>query len=661
MSAVPSLPEDTPLVAKDHTATNGVATNRATKNRATHDIANAANAPFNLHDGPVENFRPMKVIVIGAGYSGIYHAIRIPERLRNVDLVVYEKNAGVGGTWYENRYLGCACDIPSHSYQYTFEPNHDWSSLYAPAHEIQAYLERTAKKYSADRFIKLSREVVECRWDDAIAKWNVTVKDLTTGEITHDQADVLISARGNLNTPAWPSIEGLDSFKAEVMHSARWNEEYDFTNKRIGVIGAGSSSIQIVPSLQRIPGIHVSTFVRSKTWISPPFSHHLWEKHGFEGFTIPPDLRKRFAEDPEYYEKFRLSVEEDGNGIHAVTIKGTPLQLGGKQIFTEHMKQRLKSAPRILDALLPSFSPGCRRLTPGPGYLEALTQSNVAFITSNITKISPNAIHTADGATHEVDALICATGFHANTFPPFPVVGSNGLTLRGKWSARPTNYLSHSTSSFPNLFTMLGANSAIGSGSLTCMIENVGDYVIKAIRKIQKEDIAAMSVKSAREEDFTEYVDAYFQGTVFAEKCNSWYKSKADGKVVGLWPGSTLHCIEALRSPRWEDYHYIYRDELPTAEELAEQSGGAVVEGAGGGVDVDAEGKRKRVDSMLISEGGRSKRRRANRLRWLGNGWSANEVEKKDLAWYLYKDFLQQPVAPKPEENEVYKARAFSY
>ncbi|KAF1977801.1 FAD/NAD(P)-binding domain-containing protein [Bimuria novae-zelandiae CBS 107.79] len=617
MSAVPSLPEETPLVT-----TNG------DSNGGTNGIHS-----YQLRDEPIENFRPLKVIVIGAGYSGIYHSIRIPERLRNVELVVYEKNAGVGGTWYENRYLGCACDIPSHSYQYTFEPNRDWSSLYAPAREIQAYLEQTAKKYSADRFIKLSHEVTECRWDDAIAKWNIAVKNLTTGEIINDQSDVLISARGNLNTPAWPKIEGLETFKGEVMHSARWNEDYDFTNKRIGVIGAGSSSIQIVPSLQQLPGTHVSAFVRSKTWISPPFGHSLWGKYGFDGFTIPPELRKRFAEDSEYYAKFRLAVEEDGNGIHAVTIRGTPLQLGAKKLFEESMKKRLESKPHIFDSLLPSFSPGCRRLTPGPGYLEALTQPNVAFVTSRITKISEHAIHTVDGSTHEIDALVCATGFHANTSPPFPITGLHNLSLAEKWSGRPSNYLSHSLSSFPNFFVMLGANSAVGSGSLTCMIENVGDYIIKAIRKLQKEDIAYMVVKKEREEDFAEYVDEYFKGTVFAEECSSWYKCK-EGKVVGLWPGSTLHCIEAMRSPRWEDYEYVYREEL----------------GAVSGLEA-------------LEERGSAARRRANQLKWLGNGFSVNEKEGRDLAWYLYRDFLNPnvPVAPRPEEHGMYSVRAFSY
>ncbi|KAJ4298057.1 hypothetical protein N0V90_005956 [Kalmusia sp. IMI 367209] len=572
MSAVPALPENTPLIAND-----GI----------TNGTTNGTAAPFKLHDEFIENLRPLKVIVIGAGYS-------------------------------------------AHSYQYTFEPNHDWSSLYAPAREIQAYLERVAKKYSADRFIKLSHEVVECRWDDAVAKWNVTVKSLTTGELIHDQSDVLISARGNLNNPSWPDIEGLNTFKGEVMHSAKWNEEYgtimtvfyvdyqltctryDFTNKRIGVIGAGSSSIQIVPSLQRISGTHVTTFVRSKTWISPSFGQQLWDKYGFEGFSIPPELRKRFVDDPEYYAKFRLAVEEDGNGIHAVTIRGTPLQLGAKQMFEEHMKTRLEKAPHIFDTLLPSFSPGCRRLTPGPGYLEALTQPNVAFVTSRITKISDNAIHTADGATHEIDALVCATGFHANTFPPFPVTGSNGLTLREKWASRPVNYLSHSIAGFPNMFCMLGANSAIGSGSLTTMIENVGDYVIKAIRKLQKEDIACMVAKREREEDFSEYVDAYFKGTVFSEECNSWYKSKTDGAVVGLWPGSALHCIEAMRSPRWEDFEYIYRDELGTQDGQEDESGS---EGVVDGEREDGARKRLRIDSMAVVDarvgvkGGRGGRR----------------------------------------------------
>lgn len=391
------------------------------------------------------------------------------------------------------------------------------------------------------------------------------------------------------------------------------------------MIGSGSSSIQIVPSLQRISGTHVSTFVRSKTWISPSFGQQLFDTYSLKGSPIPDELRQRLANDAEYLQKFRLSVEEDGNGIHAVTIKGTALQNGAKEVFHEHMKKRLESKPEIFEALIPSFSPGCRRLTPGPGYLESLTEPNVAFVTSPITRISETAIHTEDGRVHEIDALVCATGFKSSTAPPFSLSGSNGLTLSEKWKDRPTTYMSHSVASFPNMFTMLGPNSAIGSGSLTKMIETVGDYIVKCVRKIQKDNIAAMSVKQAREDDFIEYSDAYFEGTVFAEECRSWYKNKGTGEVVGLWPGSTLHCIEAMRSPRWEDYDYIYVDEL--------------------------EGRESR------KLGGKE----TNRMAWLGNGWSVNQLEERDLAWYLYPEFVEKPSAPLPEKNEMFRIRPFSY
>lgn len=385
-----------------------------------------------------------------------------------------------------------------------------------------------------------------------------------------------------------------------------------------------------MPSLQRLPGTKVTVFARSKTWISPPFSQPLWDKHGFEGFTIPEEVRRRFVSDEAFYEAFRLAVEEDGNGIHDVTIKGTPIQLAAKSEFEKHMKKRLESAPHIFDALLPSFSPGCRRLTPGPGYLEALTQPNVTFTTSQISHISENAVHTKDGASHALDALVCATGFQTGTAPPFPIHGLGGLPLKEKWSERPTTYLSHSVSSFPNLFLMLGPNGAIGSGSLTMMIESTGDYIVKAVRKMQKEGVERMIVRKAREEDFLEHVDKYFEGTVFGERCRSWYKTGGeDGKVTGLWPGSTLHCLEAMRSPRWEDYLWRYE-----GEEVG---------------DVESEeeelGKRKRV----------------NRLKWLGNGCSVNNVEQRDLAWYLYPEFLDRPEVGRPEEKRVYKIRPFSY
>ncbi|KAF2460341.1 hypothetical protein BDY21DRAFT_280493 [Lineolata rhizophorae] len=632
MSAVPNLPEELshagiptgPAASVNgHSATkpatNGdhVGTNGAVKAPATTAAEADANYVYSLHDAPVENCRPIKVIVIGAGYSGIYCGIRLPERIRNLDLTIYDKNEGFGGTWWENRYPGCACDIPSHSYQYSFSPNTQWSALYAPSWEIRQYLNDTARKYSVDRFTKLKHEVNDTWFDKDQARWHLKITNLETGQAFEDDADVLISARGNLNNMAWPDIEGLDQFKGPKMHSAKWDQEYDFKGKRVGVIGTGSSAIQIIPALQKVEGTFLSCFARGRTWISPPFGKQILDQLGLTSYQIPPERRAQFARDPDGYEKFRLAIEEDANVIHGVTIRGHPLQKAGQELFRQMMKERLKSRPDIFEEIVPSFSPGCRRLTPGPGFLEALTEDNVDYIKTEIERIEPTGVRTQDGKLHEIDVLVCATGFQSSAPPPFGVRGLGGRTLVDKWADRADSYLSLATDGFPNLFMMMGPNSAIGSGSLTMMFEAVGDYIVKCVRKMQKENVRSMAIKKERVRDFMAYADAYFDRTVFMEDCRSWYRKGGKGdKVTGLWPGSSMHCIEALRSPRWEDYDYEYLDREH------------------GGDD--------------------------NRLGFLGNGWSVNQIDEVHTAWYLYPEFLQVPLAPRPEDNWFYQARAFS-
>lgn len=610
MSAVPNIPE---TIHHGRDQMPDAAAQEVHQSRQATTQTNGHSPDFKMHDTVIENFRPIKVIVIGAGYSGIYCGIRIPERFRNCELVIYEKNAGVGGTWYENRYPGCACDIPSHSYQYSFNPNPNWSALYAPAAEIQQYLEDTTKKYSVDRFIKLRHEIVDCSFNQKQGKWHVKVRG-PDGNIFEDTSDVLISARGGLNHIAWPTIDGLNSFQGEVMHSAKWNQDYDFKDKRVGVIGSGSSAIQIIPRLQKVEGTKLSCFIRSKTWISPPFGQAIQDELGMTSFTFTDEQRQRFRDDPEYYWNFREKIETGGNAVHALTIMGTEMQKGAKNEFAESMRNKLKKKPEIFEMMKPDFAPGCRRLTPGPGFLEALVEDNVDFVRDGIQRIEPKGVVTADGKLHEIDVLVCATGFHTAAAPPFPVSGLDGTTLEQHWKDRADTYLSLTTHNFPNFYIMLGPNAAIGSGSLTMMIESVGDYIFKCIRKQQKENIRSMVVKPARVRDFLRYTDAYFKGTVFMDECKSWYR-KGD-KVTGLWPGSTLHCIEALRSPRWEDYEYEY---------LPEEDG---------------------------SEG--------NQMGWLGNGWNVNLVEERDTSWYLYPQFQQVPNHPLPEKNELYRIRPFS-
>lgn len=412
--------------------------------------------------------------------------------------------------------------------------------------------------------MKLNHEVKECTWDQRRGKWLVRVLK-PDGRILQDDCDVLVSARGNLNHKQWPDIQGFADFTGEVMHSAVWNEEYHFENKRIGIVGSGSSAIQIIPKLQKLPGTHLDCFIRSRTWISPPLGQSSMDALGMGSqLQFHPEQIEAFKNDPEAWYRFRMKVESDANNIHALTLKGTAMQKAAQEAFDAGMKARLVKKPEYYDWLKPSFAPGCRRLTPGPGFLEALVEDNVSFIRDNITHMTADSIVTGHGTTHPVDVLVCATGFHASASPPFPVTGIDGQTLTAHWSQRATNYLSLATDAFPNHFFMLGPNAAIGEGSLTMMIESTGDYILKAIRKLQRENIKSMSVHASRVKDFMRYCDVYFEGTAYMDECRSWYRQGGDGtrsKVTGLWPGSTLHCIEALRSPRWEDWGFEFLEE----------------------------------------------------------------------------------------------------
>jgi cation diffusion facilitator CzcD-associated flavoprotein CzcO len=393
--------------------------------------------------------------------------------------------------------------------------------MYAPSWEIRDYLTGAAKKYGADRFIKLQHKVIGASWNEQEGKWYVKVEKANS-EVFEDTSDIIVSARGNLNNKQWPDTPGLWDFKGEIMHSAAWNQDYDFRNKRIGIIGSGSSAIQIVPKLQAKDGAKLNCFIRNRTWISPPLAQGTQDKWGLEAFDFKPAQIEKFKNDHVGWREFRMDVEADANNIHAVTIKGTEMQKGAQVAFDQGMKDRLKKKPEYYEWLRPGFSPGCRRLTPGPGFLEALVEDNVSYIKDRIQKIEPNGVVTEDGTLHEIDVLCCATGFYASTAPPFPVTGIDGVKMNDHWQERATNYLSLATDKFPNYFFMLGPNGAIGEGSLTMMIESTGDYITKAIRKIQKDNIKSMSIKPERVKDFLQYCDTYFKGTVYSEECRSW-------------------------------------------------------------------------------------------------------------------------------------------
>ncbi|EED15420.1 flavin-binding monooxygenase, putative [Talaromyces stipitatus ATCC 10500] len=523
------------------------------------------NDPCIIENRAVDDARPIKVRVMGAGISGIITCIRLMQRITNLDLSVWEKNDDIGGTWYENRYPGCACDIPSHTYQATFEPNLEWSHFYATSKEIHQYWKKVAQKYGAMKHIHVNHKVLAAHWNDKAAKWDLKVQ-VADGSVQEESCDVFISCAGSLNNWKWPAIPGLHDFEGKLLHTAAWDESYDYKNKRIAVIGNGSSGIQVVPAM--LPDVtHIDHYARGRTWLSPTFARHKLDEIGgknLDNIAFSPETIAGFKANRAAYHKFRKDIEHDLQNGFWVTIKDTPEQLAGSEFFKENMKRRLTKKPELLDQIVPDFPPGCRRLTPGPGYLEALTDEKVEVIKTEISSVDATGIRTADGVHREVDVIVCATGFDTSYLPRFPMTGRNGLSLAEKWKEIPETYISLATNEFPNYFICLGPNAALGHGSLTLLIEKEIDYITQCVAKIQRDNIRSMAPRKEAVERFTKHCEQHFSKTVFSTKCRSWYKGgKEDGRVIAVWPGSSLHALKTFSNPRWEDFEYEYINDNP--------------------------------------------------------------------------------------------------
>ncbi|KAL5590061.1 hypothetical protein FOVSG1_011928 [Fusarium oxysporum f. sp. vasinfectum] len=393
--------------------------------------------------------RPMRVICIGAGISGIAAAYKAQRQLTNVDLVIYEKNEDVGGTWLENRYPGCACDIPAHSYTFSWEGNPEWSRFYVEAPEIFAYLKHCAVQWGCMDVIKLRHRVVGAVWDEQSSKWSIKVQLPDGAEIT-DICDVLISATGPLNKWQWPDIQGLDSFKGVRLHPARWNTTVDLSGKRVAVIGAGSSALQIVPTIQPIVSKLIN-FIRSPTWITAEYGQ-AFATEGRETKFTEAQINA-FKTDKAAFLEYRRKLLDGSTKAFNLYYKDTDMQKQAFQANKRLMHERLKGNKEICSRLIPDFEVGCRRVSPGHGYLEALIEPNTAAVFDGIKCINESGILDNNNIQHDVDVIICATGFDVSHRPAFPVLGLGGQDLRDFWSEGPIHYLSVASPGFPNYFS----------------------------------------------------------------------------------------------------------------------------------------------------------------------------------------------------------------
>ncbi|KAM0438599.1 hypothetical protein ACHAPT_001351 [Fusarium lateritium] len=549
-----------------HHVRNHTSNGTSTSTRAAPEQECPVGATAVVSERSIDEPRPIKMIYIGAGVSGIVGAIKFMKRVPNLQLVIYEKNPEVGGTWFENRYPGCACDVPSHSYQLSFESWPKWKQFFAGAPEILEYWKRVADKYDIRSRVRFEQKCIGARWSEVASKWIVQFRDLKTGFNYQDDADVFMTGEGVLNEWKWPEIEGLHTFEGKLLHSADWDSQFDPQGKSVAVIGAGSSGIQIVPALE--PAVKsMDHYVRGRTWISNGHgAEEIKRRTNGKGgnFSYTDEEKTLWGNDREAYLTYRRSLEFQIQTRVGITYSGSPQQADARARFTADMQRRLQKKPDLANHLIPTFSPLCKRLTPGPGYLEALTSSKVNVIPTAISHVDQRGIFTTDGVHHPVDAIVCATGFQTSAGNRgFPIYGRDGTNLRERFQQRPETYLGLCTDRFPNFFQSLGPNAFQGAGNLLIMIESIHHYVGQILQKMAYGNVAIIEPKSASVQAFSNHCEEHFKRTVYVEECDSWYKSsppnatqeeRRRGRVTALWPGSSLHAIQTLKNVRWEDF-----------------------------------------------------------------------------------------------------------
>lgn len=434
------------------------------------------------------------------------------------------------------------------------------------SHEIQRYIAAVAKKHDVRRHVKFNHQVTSATWSEVRGQWELEITALPSSSNSQKRTftrtcNILINASGFLNNWKWPDIPGLQEFDGSLMHSAQWKDDNELSGKSVAVIGAGSSGMQIIPALQPTVGKLVA-MIRSPTWVAP--SQGFVDIPGTDGQTNPfyTDAQKQgFRDDPASFLEYRKRIESDLNRIFNIFLKDSVMQKNARQGFAEVMRARLGDSVDLADQLVPKYAVGCRRLTPGQGFLEALTKSNVEVVTAEIDRATTDGLMTVDGLLHEVDAIVCATGFDTTWRTRFPIYGRDGASLAERWAAVEDveAYLAMGIPDFPNYLMFTGPNSPVSNGTLIPVIEKQAAYMTAMIRKYQRQRVKSFAPSNRVTEALNKRHQRWLQRTVWADECRSTFKGgNKQGKIIGPWPGSSLHYFEAISEVRFEDWEYGY-------------------------------------------------------------------------------------------------------
>ncbi|MGW1027298.1 flavin-containing monooxygenase [Streptomyces sp. NPDC002577] len=488
----------------------------------------------------------VRVAVIGSGFGGLGAAVRL-RREGITDFVVLERAGSVGGTWRDNSYPGCACDVPSHLYSFSFAPNPDWPRVFSGQEHIREYLEHVADVFRLRPHIRLDSEVKTMRWDTGKLHWEV---ETSSGTLT---ADVVVSATGPLSDPKMPDIPGLDTFPGKVFHSARWDHDYDLRGKRVAMVGTGASAIQIVPAVQ--PDVaRLTLFQRTPPWVMPRMDRAIGGVERWLHRQLP------------FTTQVRRGLLWGMRELQVQAFTKRPSELGIVEQIAKRNIARAVKDPELRAKLTPSYRIGCKRILLSSSYYPALAQPNVDVVASGLAEVRGSTVVAADGSEAEVDAIIFGTGFHVTDMPIAErVVGAERKTLAESWSVSGMAALRGATApGFPNWMTIIGPNTGLGNSSMILMIESQLNYMADFVRQL---DVlggrVALAARPSAVDDWNDRVQERMKRTVWnTGGCTSWYLD-ANGRNTTVWPGTTTEFRNATRRVDLSEYEVIRLPKSP--------------------------------------------------------------------------------------------------
>jgi cation diffusion facilitator CzcD-associated flavoprotein CzcO len=478
------------------------------------------------------------VAIIGSGFGGLGAAIRLKQDGVD-DFVVLERAGDVGGTWRDNTYPGCACDVESHLYSYSFALEPTWSYRFSRQPEIWRYLQRCAREFGVLPHIRFHHEVTSAAWDEHARHWQI---ETSQGPMT---ANVLVLAGGPLSEPVRPPLKGLDQFEGRAFHSANWDHTFDLTGRRVAVIGTGASAAQFVPEIQ--PQVaQLDLYQRTPAWVTPR-----------PDAAIPEWRRKIYARLPLAQRLARLFIYSYRE-LWVVLFRNPGVMRHAQRMARKHLEQSIAD-PALRAKLTPSYTMGCKRVLLSNHFYPALAQPNVAVITDGIAEVRARSIVDTKGVERPVDAIIFATGFRP-TDPPLGahIRGRAGRSLNDVWAGSPRAHAGTTVAGFPNLFLLLGPNTGLGHNSVVYMTEAQLDHLVGAIRYMRTHAIDAVEPRDEAQRSWVDAIDRRMRGTVWMSGgCASWYLDRT-GRNSTLWPDSSWSYYRRAAHFRPNEYVMVH-------------------------------------------------------------------------------------------------------